>query len=263
VIVQVDRALFLTLTASLCAGAAMSTADCASSGGGGGADASGIDATSDVTESSDVAVEDAASDVAVVADVAVDVLEEAAMGDATSDSSLDTGLDAAEDAGTDALTDAPSDASDGSTAASLPALPDGGVDEACQPFTCELGNLNCRAAYSGAFIDSAALALYACAQTVCGSNDSGENSFQFGTNCAAAALEMAAPQGSVTSFCAPLSICSDAGTQLSVAQCERYFSSLTAGALGTFRAIDLHDGGLTCTDTGSMTFELLDDLAPN
>ncbi len=255
---HVDRTLFLTLTASLCAGAAMSTANCASSGGaGGGADASGIDATSDVTESSDVAVEDAAPDVVVVADVAVDVLAEAGIGDAMSDSSSDTGVDSAEDTGTDA----PSDASDGSTAGSLPALPDGGIDEACQAFTCELGNLNCRAAYSGAFTSSAALALYGCARTAC-SNDSGESSFDFGTDCATAALEMAAPSASVTSFCAPLAICSDAGSQLSVAQCEGYFSSVTPSALGSFRAIELHDGGLTCTDTESLTFDLLDILAP-
>ena len=234
------------------AGAALSASDCSSSSSDGtGVDASGVDATSD-TSSPDESGDDAAS---ASADATADVTGP----DAATDSAADAASDSAQDAGTDAPSSM-SDASDAATAGSLPALPDGGVDQACLAFTCELGNLNCRAAYSSAFTPSAALALYACAQTVC-SSDSGAGTFVAGTSCAAAALELTSPQPSVTAFCAPLGSCSDAGTSLSVGQCESYFSAVTPGALGTFQANQLHDSRLGCTDVGSLTFELLSALA--
>jgi hypothetical protein len=263
--VEVNRALFLAWTASMGAGAALSTGSCASSDTSAGdqADATGTDATS-----SDVAaetLEDSAmqppADVAADApgDVSIDTYPDQGADQAVVDSATDAGLDAPLDTGPDAPSapDAPSDASD---AASLPPLPDGGVNAACPAFTCELGQLNCRAAYSGGVIDPVALALYACAQTVC-YTDSGAGTFVVGTTCAAAALEATPAQGSATSFCASQTNCSDAGNYLSVSACERYFSSLTPSALAAFQRSALHDAGLTCTDTGSLTFNVLNALA--
>jgi hypothetical protein len=260
VVVEINRALFRALTASMGAVAALSTNGCSSD------DASSNDQT------------DATGVDAVSSDVAVDGLEDSTTqvpADGTADTSVVPGIDATPDVAADhavmdsaAAADVALDAADAEAeatidaadAGSLPALPDGGVNEACPAFTCELGELNCRAAYSGGVIDSAALALYACAQTVCNS-DSGAGSFAAGTGCAAGALEATPAQPNVTSFCAPQASCSDAGNHLGVGACEQYFSSLTPGALGAFQMSRLHDAGLTCTDTGSLTFTVLSALA--
>jgi hypothetical protein len=254
---DINRALFLSLTASMVGGAALSAGGChsddAPSRGAPDASPDGA-ATSDATTVTDGTVGDVAGDGAVdgTADTAVDAI---------ADGEVDVLADQA--SGDSAAFDAPSDsadAADASDASSLPSLPDGGVTEACAPFTCELGQANCLAAYGGGVGQDVAVALYACAQTVC-ATDSGVSSFTAGTSCAAAALGATAPDPSVTSFCAPSADCAvDAGI-LGVSDCERYFSSLTPNAFAAVQTIVLHDAGLKCIDTSSLTFEVLGVLA--
>lgn len=251
---DVNRALFLSLTASMLGGAALSAGGCHSNDtpSGGAPDASQDDAaTSDVTTVTDGTVRDVAGDSAVdgFADTAVDAIADGEV-DALADQ-VSGELEAS---------DAPSDSSDASDAGSLPSLPDGGVTEACAPFTCELGQANCLAAYGGGVRQDVAVALYACAQTVC-ATDSGVSSFTAGTSCAAAALGATAPDPSVTSFCASSADCAvDAGI-LGVSDCERYFSSLTPSAFVAVQTVVLHDAGLNCIETASLTFEVLGVLA--
>jgi hypothetical protein len=263
--VDVNRALFLSLTASLFGGAAMCMSACGDdTSGGSSADAApdGV-AAADATEATEGGngTNDATISDASVGDVAAEATVDATVGDASIDSPVDAAGDSAVEATADAAVhdsavdatsdaavtasaveasaDAPADQTAGDVevaegssdaansadvldAGGLPPLLDGGVTENCAPFTCELGQANCLAAYGGGTNEAVAEALYACAQTVC-SPDSGVSTFTAGTSCATAAFETTAPDGGVSSFCASSASCNvDAGGVLGVSECEEY-----------------------------------------
>lgn len=82
-----------------------------------------------------------------------------------------------------------------------PPLSDGGVGSACAPFTCEIGELECFGAYSNAFVPSVAAALYDCAEAQCSLED------EYDRTCMTAALSIGPAPTADNPLCAPLSEC--------------------------------------------------------